>query len=189
MKWLLVLGIFAVAIAGLWLMPNTRAESYGKTPRPIASDARDSSGAIGTSGTHAGAAEDAPGDTVREIETITGANDGMTFVGRRVDLHVDVQEMANDRAFWVGSADNRVLVVLGRDNRTGSQRQHGTTAAHRITPVHHGQRAMISGVVRPMPTAEEMSSWDLTTADQKELAERKIYIRADTVGSEGHGSF
>ena len=113
----------------------------------------------------------------------------MSLVGRRVDLHVDVQEMANDRAFWVGPADNRVLVVLARDNRSGWHRQHGLPASHGIAPVHGGQRATISGVVRPMPSSQEMYSWDLTKNEYKELADRKVYIRADAVQSEGHGTF
>lgn len=190
---MVALGVFALAIAGIWLMPDNRVDPSPDRPRQHASDARqpasDSSGAVGTSGTHDGAAEGDEFGALRDIETITGANDGMALVGRRVDLHVDVQEMANDRAFWVGSADNRVLVVLGRDNRTQWHRQHSVPASHGIAPVHHGQRATISGVVRPMPGSEEMYSWALTTSEYKELADRKVYIRADSVRSEGHGTF
>jgi hypothetical protein len=88
----------------------------------------------------------------------------------------------------VGSPDNRVLVVMGRDNRDGTQRQSGVPAGHNIAPVRGGQRATVSGVIRPLPKAEEMASWNLTTDDQKEIAERKIYIRADSVSSDGHGT-
>lgn len=170
MKWLFVSGMFVLMVVGLWLAPErTRAEPAPahETPRGPA--------AVGTSGTHQGAAEDENADAIRDIETITGANDGMTLVGRRVDLHVEVQDLANERAFWVGSPDNRVLVVLRLDSPT-----------HRTVPVHDGQVAIISGVVRRMPKPEEVTGWRLTKRDGEELADRKIYIRADTVGSVGH---
>jgi len=32
-----------------------------------------------------------------------------------------------------------------------------------------------------------MYSWGLTKADKRDLAERRIYIRADAVTTEGHG--
>jgi hypothetical protein len=192
-KWMFAVGICALAIIGIWAMPDDRIDSSPDRPRHQPSDSRqlgsEPGGAVGTSGAHDGAAEGNESNAVREIETITGANDGMALVGRRVDLHVDVQDIANDRAFWVGSADNRVLVVLGRDNRNGAQRQTGAPSSHGIAPVHDGQRAMISGVIRPMPRAEDMTGWALTVDEKKELAERKIYIRADTVSSEGHGTF
>ena len=92
-----VAAVLALAVAGLWLVP------------PI-DDARAMPSAVGTSGTHAGAAENHGGDVITEIETITATTNATELVGRRVDLHVDVQERANDRAFWVGSRDNRVLV-------------------------------------------------------------------------------
>jgi hypothetical protein len=182
MKSLFVLGLVALAALGLWLVPQNRDDRI--TPRgPAPEPPR----AVGTSGAHQGSAETEGGNVVTEIETIAGANDGMTLVGRRVDLHVDVQQRANDVAFWVGSPDNRVLVVIGRDNRTGLQRQKGDPSGHGISTVHDGQRAAISGVIRPVPAAEQRMSWNLTNADEKDLADRKIYIHADTVSSEGHG--
>ena len=184
MKSLFVLGLVALAALGLWLVPQNRDDRI--TPRDRAVEPPR---AVGTSGTHDGSSEAPDANAVTEIETITGVNDGMTLVGRRVDLHVEVQQRANDVAFWVGSPDNRVLVVLGRDNRTGEQRQKGAPSGHGISPVRGGQRAAISGVIRPVPPAEQRMSWSLTEADEKELADRKIYIRADTVSSEGHGSF
>lgn len=182
---MVVLGLLALAAVGLWLVPqddrgvvNVNARGAKATP-----------GAAGTAGTHDGSAEDEDASVIREIETITGANDGHTLVGRRVDLHVEVQQRANDRAFWVGPRDNRVLVVLARDDRAGEERQRGRPSDHRIAPVHGGQRAAISGVIRPIPSAEERFSWNLTSDDEQELSERKIYIRADSVRSEGHGTF
>lgn len=197
MKWLFVLALIVIAAAGLSLVPQNRndrekwdgggmtAGSTSSTPRH---DAGRSPEAVGTSGTHEGAAETVRGDAITEIESITGANDAMTLVGRRVDLHVDVQGRANDAAFWVGSRDNRLLVVLRRDRRGGGDRQQGRPSNHGVAPVHGGQRATVSGVLRPVPRAEERYSWNLSGADERELADRKIYIDADTVRSEGHGS-
>jgi hypothetical protein len=184
MKWLFALGLIALVAIGLWLMPQTGNRAIAR----VEADPGPSPVAVGTAGTHDATAEtDAP-DVITEIETITGANDGMGLVGRRVDLHVDVQNRANDYAFWVGPRDNRLLVVLARDTRDGSQRQQGRPSGHRISPVHGGQRAAISGIIRRVPKDEHRYSWNLTRDDDRELADRKIYIAADSVSSEGHGS-
>jgi hypothetical protein len=183
MKSLFFLGLVALAAFGLWLVPQNRDDRslvrdlVAESPRPV-----------GTSGTPQDSMAAPDANALTEIETITGINDGMTLVGRRVDLHVEVQERANDIAFWVGPRDNRVLVVLARDNRTGAQQQQGLPSSHGISPLHSGQPAAISGVIRPVPPAEQRMSWSLTKADEKELADRKIYIRADSVSSEGHGT-
>lgn len=197
-RWLLAMAGLAVAVAFVLAMPqnrNDREEREGggvevgsanqgsahSDMNPPQDTERE---AVGTAGTHDDAvgAEDAA--VLREIETITGANDAMSLVGRRVDLHVDVQARANDHAFWIGSRDNRLLVVFARDNRTGAKRQAGVPAGHGIRPMHDAQRAAISGVVRAIPNKEQRFNWDLTERDEKELSERKVYIHADTVSPE-----
>jgi hypothetical protein len=190
--WMWVLPGVAGCALGLWLMPQASSDRQVFT-------ATEAAVPIGTTGQQvsarskdhvsvAGYEADPQPSVVREIETITGANDGMALVGRRVDLHVDVQERATDVAFWVGPRDNRVLVVLARDNRSARQRKQGEPAGHRIAPVHGGQRAVIAGVIR-QASAEDLDSWNLNDDDKAELDERKIYIRADAVASEGHGHF
>lgn len=177
MKLLLVLGLLAIAATALWLVPQSHITSEGRNIADRrAQPATIESGAVGTTGT----TPVAPAEpiVIREIETITGANDGIAMIGRRVDLHVDVQGLANDHSFWVGSPDNRLLVVLVRDAST-----------HRKAPVHRGQRTAVAGVIRRIPQAEEMDSWDLTGADRKELADRKIYIRAESITTQNHGTF
>jgi hypothetical protein len=180
MKWVFVLGVLLVLGLGIVLVPQNRIDREVTGGAAVAP--------VGTSGTHDNATDAKGGDVITEIETITGANDAMGLVGRRVDLHVDVQDRANDHAFWVGSRDNRLLVVIGRDRRGGSQKQRGEPPNHRIAPVRGGQRAAVSGIIRPAPKAEQRYSWNLTRDDERELADRKIYIDADTVSSEGHGS-
>jgi hypothetical protein len=193
MKRMFVAGVIGLAALGLWLAPQNTSDRDNSPRTVVAASmtgaAQTEPGAIGTSGVaHVGAAENQAGDVVTEIETITGANDGMALVGRRVDLHVEVQDLSNERAFWVGSPDNRVLVVMRRDTRSGVDRQRGMPSGHRIAPVRDGQRAAISGVIRPMPKAEERFSWNLTPGELQVLDERKIYILADSVSSEGHGT-
>jgi hypothetical protein len=154
-----------------------------------------SGGSVGTTGTEKPDAEgdSGPGGVVpprviQELDTITGSVDGQQLIGQRVDLHVAVQSVPNEVAFWVGERDNRVLVVLGRDNRSGAQRQRGVPSGHGISPVHAGQQATISGSVQRLPRAEEMSSWRLTEGEFAELLDRKLYIRADSVTTNGHGT-
>lgn len=181
MTWLFALGLLLLVGLGVLFVPNNRtARELAVVDAPVPP--------VGTSGTHDSATEAKGADVITEIETITGTNDAMVLVGRRVDLHVDVQNRANDYAFWIGSADNRLLVVIGRDKRGGPQRQRGQAAHHRIAPVRGGQRAAISGVIRPAPSAEQRYSWNLTRADERELSDRKVYIDAEAVSSEGHGN-
>jgi hypothetical protein len=184
-----MLTVAAISVLGLWLAPQVwnGREAYATSDAPVA---------VGTSGQQVPAPasdvvaaaheEDLQPSLIREIETITGANDAMALTGRRVDLHVDVQERATDVAFWVGPRDNRVLVVLARSRDRGDRTQ---PVGHRISPVHAGQRAAITGVVRSVPAADDMSSWNLSDDDKAELDDRKVYIRADAVASEGHGHF
>jgi hypothetical protein len=189
-----VVPLVAAFALSLWLIPEESSDR----------DVQEGGGVpVGTSGMPGSGLNPAPDDArpapdaaahesagvLTELETITGAIDGNELVGRRVDLHVDVQNRANDVAFWVGSRDNRILVVMARDNRSGRQRQLGVGAGHNIVPVHDGQRATISGVIRRLPDAQAMASWGLTVAEKSELTDRKIYIRADHVSSEGHGTF
>jgi hypothetical protein len=196
-RWLLVLGGLALAAIFVWAMPQNRNDredwegggvevgsaNQGSAHSDMDASQRSQAAPVGTTGNHDEAgAEDAA--VLREIETITGANDAMALVGRRVDLHVDVQARANDHAFWVGSPDNRLLVVLGRDNRNGTKRQSGVPASHGIEPVRDGQRAAISGVVRSIPIKEQRYNWNLTADDERELSERKVYIHAERVSPE-----
>lgn len=133
---------------------------------------------VGTTGTLPD--EDTSG-VVHELETITGTNDGHELVGRRVELHVPVQAHVNDVAFWVGSRDNRVLVVLARDTRDGVARQKGQPSASGLDSEAQRNLVAISGTVDRLPAAEQRYSWSLTEADDAALKDRPIYIRADTV--------
>jgi hypothetical protein len=193
----LVAVVFALVILGaVWAYQRDggEGERVARTPAPELSHG--SSGVTGTSGqdlpreadANSGPAAVVPPAIIQELETITGRVDGQELIGRRVDLHVRVQDIANDTAFWVGEGDNRLLVVMGRDNRNTTKRAAGVPAAHGILPANAGQQVAISGSVQRLPKAEEMYSWQLTRTDAAELADRKFYIRADSVMPNGHST-
>jgi len=192
--WVVALAATLVVVGIVWAyQPDVkRAERFDAAgPLPGATE-----GSVGTSGS--GDAPEIEGDggqppvvppaIIQELDTITGSVDGQELIGRRVDLHVVVHSVPNEVAFWIGQGDNRVLVVLGRDNRGGKARQIGSPARHGISPVHAGQQATISGSVQKLPKAEEMHNWRLAKSDFAEVLDRKLYIRADTVTTNGHGT-
>ena len=129
-----------------------------------------------------------PPAIIQEFETITGSVDGQQLIGRRVDLHVKVQDIANDTAFWVGEGDNRLLVVIGRDNRNGRSPQAGLPPRMGSCPCTPASRRRSPGSIQRLPKAEEMFSWQLTRTEAAELADRQFYVRADTVTTNGHGT-
>ena len=196
MRWVVAVAVLAIVIVGVGYLQEsssgrnlpsggTQDDRVGALQQPGAGAASTPSPRPqGTAGTTEPAAVDSPA-VIKELDTITGTNDGHELVGRKVSLHVPVQGMANDVAFWVGEKDNRLLVVIDRDHRNTVQRQDGELAGNNIAPVHSGQQADISGTIEKVPTAEQMYSWSLTTEDKRELAERPIYIRAESVTAEG----
>lgn len=122
---------------------------------------------------------------ISELEAITGAVDGHELIGRRVDIRAQLRDAAGNAnasgRFWIGPADNSVLVVLERDVRDERQRIEGQPPDHQIGEITGGQPVLITGHVRPIPKAEQMYSWNLTRQEKTALADRPIYIRADSV--------
>ena len=187
----------AVVVLGMVLAYQRATRDSARVDRPAGSLATTGTdGSVGTSGT--GALPAAAGDSdpsvvvppaiIQEFDTITGSVDGQQLIGRRVDLHAIVSSVPNDTTFWIGAGDNRLLVVLGRDDRNDKTRQLGLESHHGLSPVHVGQQATISGSIQPLPKAEEMYGWRLPESDYAELRDRKLYIRADAVTTNGHGA-
>jgi hypothetical protein len=116
---------------------------------------------------------------IRELETITGMNDAHELIGRTVDLHVPAAQYVIDVAFWIGSGDNRLLVVLGRDNRDGADRQRGRPSSTNLGTADGGP-VNVTGTIQGLPHAEAMYGWGLTNRDRDELLQRQVYIRADS---------
>jgi hypothetical protein len=180
---LLSAAVVALGAFAVWLSPGGNAGL--KQGTGLVRTETGNPGTVGTSGTLPDGAEQASvplaGSIIHDLETITGANDGHELVGRRVDLHVPVSHHINDVVFWVGASDNRLLVVLARDDRDGAERQRGEPSNSSINSLRAGQQATISGSIERVPYAEAMYSWGLTNADRAELMERRIYLRANTV--------
>ena len=174
---LLALGaaVIAIAAVGVWMSPGGNAGM--ERGSGLVRTETGNPGAVGTSGQ---LEEGSSAGIIHDIETITGVNDGHELVGRRVDLHVPVSQHINDVAFWVGMGDNRLLVVLARDNRDAENRQRGGSSSSGVN-LRAGQQATISGSIQRVPYAEAMYSWGLTNADRAELMDRRIYLRADSV--------
>lgn len=174
----IVLAIGAVALTALgsrMSIPGTRSS---QTLESVAE------AAVGTTGVHptANAVRFRPGlPTIHELETITGVNDGHLLVGRRADLHVPVQQSINDSVFWVGSKDNRLLVVVRPRRNPRPQRDGTATSNGHGGTVQAGERATVVGSIQRIPDDEAMSSWGLTDADLAESMERRIYLRAESI--------
>ena len=137
------------------------------------------SGAIGTTGRDRSVAESLVVYSIHEIEGTP--TDRQALIGRKVELHMPVGDIANDQAFWVGDNDTRILVVPSRDHRDIVERQAGLIAGNNIAPLETGKTAVISGTIERMPMIEQTYSWGLSTADREELAARGVYLRADSV--------
>lgn len=180
---LIAAGVIALAAFGVWLSPGGNAGMELRTGR-AGSETGDPA-PVGTTGEGVPGAEQNSGPSasglIRDLDTITGANDGHALVGRRVELRAPVSRHINDVAFWVGMGDNRLLVVLSRDDRDGVERQRGEPSNTSVNALKPGQQATISGSIQRVPYAEAMYSWGLTNADRSELMDRRIYLKADTI--------
>ena len=146
--------MLALVVALMW-EGNYMRGRHGAGASPV------SDPPVGTAG-HASADEpDESPSTLHDLETVTGAVDPHELIGRRVDFHVKVADINDYTSFWVGSEDNRMLVI------------HGTPSAHDINPAAPGQLVRITGTIEDFPNAE--------TAFKDE----KVYIRAEHVTPEG----
>jgi hypothetical protein len=180
--WGILLAVLVAFGAGMLIYP----EFADHAPTRNRDSGASSSGTapIGTSGRERiPGAEDNSGPSarpsvIRELETIVGMNDGHELIGRKVHLDIPVAQHINDVAFWIGAGDNRLLVVLARDNRDGADRQRGRPSSTNLQ-AHTGERVTVTGTVQGLPHAEAMHSWGLTNRDREELRQRKIYIRAE----------
>ena len=177
---MLTSAVIVIAAFALWLTPG--AQTLLEQDRDLVRTETGNPGTVGTSGIRdtdqdAGVPQ---GNVLRDLETITGTNDGHELVGRRVNLYVPISQHINDVAFWIGAGDNRLLVVLARDDRDGARRQQGEPSTTGII-FRDAHQAAIAGSIQRVPSAEAMHSWGLTDADRAELMERRVYLRADTV--------
>jgi hypothetical protein len=175
--WAILAGIIVLVVALTWGGPYIRSRQGAPAS---ASD----NPAVGTAGHEETRDRGDSEAAVHDLETITGTVDPHAMIGERVDMHVRVNDIANSTSFWAGSRDNRVLVVLGRDNRNDAQRDLGQPSANAIAPVKAGQTARIIGRIEKIPPAEARFSWGLNDPQHDALDGQEVYIRAESVSPE-----
>jgi hypothetical protein len=178
--WAVPAGILVVVVAFLLAGPYFRSRHAVVDVEPPGN------APVSTSGQN----EDAPepygtAATLHDLETMTGAVDEHELIGRRVDFHVKVVDIGNDGAFWIGTGDNRELVVPGRDNRSDAQRDFGAPSPNNIKRVVGGQVVHVMGTIEPVPHAEARYGWGLSAPQHHAIDNLKVYIRADSVTAEG----
>jgi len=150
---------------------------------------KDPASPVGTNGvvqSEPAATSTAPA-TIQDLKGIFGSEDPRTLAGRRVEIDVPEFLEQNLTTFWIGSADDRLLVVLGRDTRDGADRQASKAPDHGIVSAHRGPQASITGTIQRVPTAEGRYNWDLTPSQTRELERRGVFILADSVRAIGGG--
>jgi hypothetical protein len=176
--WGTFVGIVALVLALMWGWPYFRSR-HGTGVSAV------STPSVGTTGQqNGGVAEDSPA-TLHDLETVTGSTDPHELIGRRVDFHLRAEDINNDASFWVGNKDNRMLVVLGPDNRRNAQRDRGAPSPNDIKPAGPGQMVHITGTIEGVPNEEARYSWGLKDSQRRALKDQKVYIRADRVTPEG----
>jgi hypothetical protein len=106
---------FSTCMTGTWIWgPLTAAAGVlaasmaAQPPAPDPAPGRYA--VVGTAGDEVAEAEDSPA-TIHDVETITGTLDPHVLIGQPVDFHVKVGGVAEDRSFWIGTRDNRLIVV------------------------------------------------------------------------------
>jgi hypothetical protein len=122
--------------------------------------------AVGTSGSAAEKVLTVPIATVAELV----ANNA---VGREASLeHVRIRERVGDRFYWIGSGDERpVFVVLDPDVKRITE-----------TTLRPGARVTLIGIVRPVPSAQDVErQWRLPAATALLIAVSGTYLHVTEI--------
>ena len=179
--WAAFTGVLVLVVALMWAGPYIRSR-HGAGVSPAGN-------AVGTAGREDVDEPDESPATLHDLETVTGTVDPHELIGRRVDFYVKVGDINNYTSFWVSNKDNRMLVVLGRDNRSEAQRVHGAPSPNDINPAAPGQMVRITGTIEGIPNAEARNSWGSNDpqhgAFNDQLKDQKVYIRAEHVTPQG----
>ena len=120
---------------------------------------------------------DAPGGAITSLADLESM--GADAAGREVNLTgVPVSALAGDSTFYIGTAPNRVLVVL--EDLGESQSGPGTGADGRFN-VDNGDTVSIRGTVRAFDPAMRGTS-SLADADRTEAMGRRYVVVVDRAG-------
>jgi hypothetical protein len=122
--------------------------------------------AVATTGTSPADAITGPVKTLAELLSNNS-------VGREASLeHVRIRERAGDRFYWIGSGDERpVFVVLDPDVKRTTE-----------TTLRPGARVTLIGIVRPVPTADEVQQqWHLPASVAMVIADSGTYLHVTEI--------
>ena len=151
------LGIPALIVAALAVIALWRV---GPPPE------RQVSAAVATTGTSPVKAITEPVKTIAELVSNNA-------VGREASLeHVRIRERVGDRFYWIGSGDERpVFVVLDPDVKRTTE-----------TTLRPGARVTLIGIVRPVPTADEVQQqWHLPVPVATVIADSGTYLHVTEI--------
>jgi hypothetical protein len=158
--WAAFIGVLASIVTLMWADPYTSSrDGTGVSPA--------GNPPVGTAGRERVDEPDHSPATLHDLETVTGTVDPHELIGRRVDFYVKVADINNYTSFWVGSKDNRILVV----------RPQGAASPNDIKPAAPGQMVRITGTIEGIDPQRR--------AFDDPLNDQKVYIRAEQVTSEG----
>lgn len=113
---------------------------------------------------------------ITDVAVINSAPDQQSLVGKRVQFTAtNVLSVIGDRPFWVGRSNNeRLVVVLDPALDKGN--------AESKVVIKGGQTLDLTGVLRPMPSAQTaQSQWGLTAAEAQGLQTQAVYLQADKI--------
>ena len=127
------------------------------------------------------------GTVLSDVRALGGPVDLSGQIGDHMEISIDAAHRVNDVAFWGGARADGILVVVGRDTRSGVEKQLGLPSESGLTPPPRGI-VTVRGTVEPLPYAEAMYSWGLTRRDAGLLAERGVYVRVREVVSAAPGT-
>ncbi|MBW4574959.1 MAG: hypothetical protein KME08_06690 [Aphanothece sp. CMT-3BRIN-NPC111] len=115
-------------------------------------------------------------EPITDVVVISSAPEPQSLVGKRVQFTAtNVLSVIGDRPFWVGRSNNeRLVVVLDPALDKGN--------AESKVVIKGGQTLDLTGVLRPMPSAQTaQSQWGLTAAEAQGLQTQAVYLQADKI--------
>jgi len=119
---------------------------------------------------------DASADPITDLLIIVTPVDRAPLVGRRVRFtDVKVRSVVGDRGFFIGPSDSqRLFARLTKPLDTGR--------AEDIVNVNQGQVRTLSGIIKRLPTTDEVrQQWGLNAQEAAALEPDGVYLEVDTI--------
>ena len=156
------------------------------TPAPVATDAADKMAAkpddkAGDKKVHSGndiavgatGAASPQGEPLTNVVDLTSAADKTAFIGRKAKLtDVNVTKVLTDRAFFVGTADDKQMLILldaAMDAGPNGER----------VPIAAGKPVSLTGIIEKMPKQEALNEqYKLSGANYDAVSKETVYLHA-----------